>query len=116
MVPSVVSAQLIERAIEAFSVPNSQSYVSAGRHGDVAQSVEHLLCKQGVGGSSPLVSTTKAAGRERVGPYRLLVSPPPPWVGSSVMAVAFSQPSLDSTYSWRCAGPPSRPGVFLEPM
>jgi hypothetical protein len=30
---------------------------SAGSHGDVAQSVEHLLCKQGVGGSSPLVST-----------------------------------------------------------
>ncbi len=27
--------------------------------GDVAQSVEHLLCKQGVGGSSPLVSTGK---------------------------------------------------------
>src|SRR5436190_1582999 len=25
--------------------------------GDVAQLVEHLLCKQGVGGSSPLVST-----------------------------------------------------------
>ena len=30
---------------------------AAGQHGDVAQSVEHLLCKQGVGGSSPLVST-----------------------------------------------------------
>jgi hypothetical protein len=30
---------------------------SAGKHGDVAQLVEHLLCKQGVGGSSPLVST-----------------------------------------------------------
>jgi hypothetical protein len=28
--------------------------------GDVAQSVEHLLCKQGVGGSSPLVSTRQA--------------------------------------------------------
>ncbi len=27
--------------------------------GDVAQSEEHLLCKQGVGGSSPLVSTPK---------------------------------------------------------
>jgi hypothetical protein len=27
------------------------------RLGDVAQLVEHLLCKQGVGGSSPLVST-----------------------------------------------------------
>ena len=29
--------------------------------GDVAQLVEHLLCKQGVGGSSPLVSTLKPA-------------------------------------------------------
>ena len=27
------------------------------KEGDVAQLVEHLLCKQGVGGSSPLVST-----------------------------------------------------------
>ena len=31
------------------------------RRGDVAQLVEHLLCKQGVGGSSPLVSTEKSA-------------------------------------------------------
>jgi hypothetical protein len=31
--------------------------ISAGQVGDVAQLVEHLLCKQGVGGSSPLVST-----------------------------------------------------------
>ena len=30
--------------------------------GDVAQLVEHLLCKQGVGGSSPLVSTKEATG------------------------------------------------------
>jgi hypothetical protein len=29
--------------------------------GDVAQLVEHLLCKQGVGGSSPLVSTERMA-------------------------------------------------------
>ena len=31
--------------------------------GDVAQLVEHLLCKQGVGGSSPLVSTNETTGR-----------------------------------------------------
>jgi hypothetical protein len=30
-----------------------------GSLGDVAQLVEHLLCKQGVGGSSPLVSTER---------------------------------------------------------
>jgi RimJ/RimL family protein N-acetyltransferase len=30
-------------------------------NGDVAQLVEHLLCKQGVGGSSPLVSTERMA-------------------------------------------------------
>ena len=29
------------------------------RRGDVAQLVEHLLCKQGVRGSSPLISTIK---------------------------------------------------------
>jgi hypothetical protein len=34
--------------------------------GDVAQSVEHLLCKQGVGGSSPLVSTTTCLVGARV--------------------------------------------------
>ena len=33
------------------------------RRGDVAQLVEHLLCKQGVGGSSPLVSTISLLGR-----------------------------------------------------
>ena len=32
------------------------------RLGDVAQLVEHLLCKQGVGGSSPLVSTFPVRG------------------------------------------------------
>ena len=37
--------------------------VSAGKDGDVAQLVEHLLCKQGVGGSSPLVSTESAGTR-----------------------------------------------------
>ena len=32
--------------------------------GDVAQPGEHLLCKQGVVGSNPIVSTKCAAGRE----------------------------------------------------
>src|SRR5215207_8263762 len=36
--------------------------VSADEYGDVAQLVEHLLCKQGVGGSSPLVSTDRSEG------------------------------------------------------
>jgi hypothetical protein len=30
----------------------------AGQHGDVAQLAERLLCKQGVVGSSPIISTT----------------------------------------------------------
>ena len=30
-----------------------------------------VLCKQGVGGSSPLVSTSKALGRRRLGPVTL---------------------------------------------
>ena len=30
---------------------------TAGQHGDVAQLEEHLLCKQGVVGSSPIIST-----------------------------------------------------------
>ena len=33
---------------------------SAGERGDVAQLVEHLLCKQGVVGSSPIVSTRQS--------------------------------------------------------
>ena len=32
-------------------------------HGDVAQLGEHLLCKQGVGGSSPLISTMHVDNR-----------------------------------------------------
>jgi hypothetical protein len=48
--------------------------VSGGTNGDVAQLVEHLLCKQGVGGSSPLVSTTEVPG------HRLEESPPPLFV------------------------------------
>jgi hypothetical protein len=31
---------------------------TAGQHGDVAQLAERLLCKQGVVGSSPIISTT----------------------------------------------------------
>ncbi len=42
-----------------------------GTVGDVAQLVEHLLCKQGVGGSSPLVSTLKPAGRDFFSPLTL---------------------------------------------
>jgi alpha/beta hydrolase family protein len=38
--------------------------------GDVAQLVEHLLCKQGVGGSSPLVSTEKPLVRTPGGSMR----------------------------------------------
>jgi hypothetical protein len=34
-----------------------KSQVELRRSGDVAQLVEHLLCKQGVVGSSPIVST-----------------------------------------------------------
>jgi hypothetical protein len=44
-----------------FSLPRvSRSLEST--NGDVAQLVEHLLCKQGVGGSSPLVSTIRIRG------------------------------------------------------
>ena len=34
--------------------------------GDVAQTGEHLLCKQGVSGSIPLISTTRLAWMQRV--------------------------------------------------
>jgi hypothetical protein len=34
-------------------------------NGDLAQLVEHLLCKQGVRGSTPLVSTKKISLRKR---------------------------------------------------
>ena len=34
------------------------------RHGGLAQLVEHLLCKQGVTGSSPVTSTTPGAPRK----------------------------------------------------
>jgi hypothetical protein len=36
---------------------------TAGQHGDVAQLEEHLLCKQGVVGSSPIISTTNTPGQ-----------------------------------------------------
>ena len=38
-------------------------------HGDVAQLVEHLLCKQKVVGSIPIVSTNKAPGSEAAGGF-----------------------------------------------
>ena len=44
---------------------------SAGERGDVAQLVEHLLCKQGVVGSSPIVSTR---GAKRGWPSQRLLS------------------------------------------
>jgi hypothetical protein len=50
--------------------------ICSGKHGDVAQLVEHLLCKQGVGGSSPLVSTRQAlaaASSCNDGPRRILL-------------------------------------------
>ena len=49
--PECWSHRSVERAARLF-IP-----IAAGQQGDVAQLVEHLLCKQGVGGSSPLVST-----------------------------------------------------------
>jgi hypothetical protein len=49
----------------AWWMPISLDSMCVDAHpGDVAQLVEHLLCKQGVGGSSPLVSTTDG------GPFR----------------------------------------------
>ena len=36
-------------------------------HGGVAQLGEHLLCKQGVIGSIPFISTTSERKREQVG-------------------------------------------------
>ena len=40
-------------------------------HGDLAQLVEHLLCKQGVRGSSPLVSTMEKDPSELAGLFHL---------------------------------------------
>jgi hypothetical protein len=42
--------------------PRGRGDTGTWGHGDVAQLVEHLLCKQGVGGSSPLVSTFDRRG------------------------------------------------------
>ncbi len=51
--------------------PVDGSHGGPGRFpGDVAQLVEHLLCKQGVGGSSPLVSTRKARSEAISGAYK----------------------------------------------
>jgi hypothetical protein len=41
--------------------------VTCGFAGAIAQLEEHLLCKQGVRGSSPLSSTTNQAKRSGVG-------------------------------------------------
>ena len=41
-------------------------WVDEGRAGDVAQLGEHLLCKQGVVGSNPIVSTKLGQARERM--------------------------------------------------
>ncbi len=37
--------------------PKNQRHHPDSKSGDLAQLVEHLLCKQGVRGSTPLVST-----------------------------------------------------------
>lgn len=56
-------------------------FEEAAGPGDVAQWLEHLLCTQGVGGSTPLVSTEEVhvrpgVGRELVAGSYLLRSPP----------------------------------------
>ncbi len=55
------SSAWLERTPDKREVPGS----TPGRPtilGDVAQLGEHLLCKQGVGGSSPLISTIFEGG------------------------------------------------------
>jgi hypothetical protein len=54
----IALSELVSRPVAASvdSVPEGSPGDARGQ-GDVAQLVEHLLCKQGVGGSSPLVST-----------------------------------------------------------
>ncbi len=48
-------------------IPNVEvQQQSAPRPGDLAQLVEHLLCKQGVRGSTPLISTMNATFRPKV--------------------------------------------------
>jgi hypothetical protein len=64
--------------------------------GDVAQLVEHLLCKQGVGGSSPLVSTRIASDQHRCTEVRRLLSgsrpshPPRPFRVSKRFSIVFA--------------------------
>ena len=41
------------------AIRNRQLPIKWGAHGDVAQLEEHLLCKQGVVGSSPIISTPR---------------------------------------------------------
>ena len=45
--------------------PGSLELSEDSENGDLAQLVEHLLCKQGVRGSTPLVSTKKISLRKR---------------------------------------------------
>ena len=56
-----VSGELIVTSWSDFCVECSALFNLEGvslRLGGLAQLVEHLLCKQGVSGSSPLISTT----------------------------------------------------------
>ena len=45
-------------------------------HGGVAQLGEHLLCKQGVIGSNPFISTSGDRGAKRRVPERGLIAQP----------------------------------------
>ena len=49
---------LLERCATVFEARRDAK--TAGQHGDVAQLAERLLCKQGVVGSSPIISTITA--------------------------------------------------------
>ena len=46
--------QAVEQTTQAAALERKAS------HGDVAQLVEHLLCKQGVRGSNPLISNSRS--------------------------------------------------------
>ena len=83
----------------------------AGR-GDVAQLGEHLLCKEGVRGSSPLISTTKsrrwravaAVDRHRSGCYSdsaLAGTPPPVLLASVVTSPIDSSSDRCARRTWR---------------
>jgi hypothetical protein len=51
--------------------PGSLELSEDSENGDLAQLVEHLLCKQGVRGSTPLVSTVKKLPLEIGGVFYL---------------------------------------------